>query len=79
MTRRFPRLFAIFLTLLAPAVLLAQAGKDMGPAGQFYQPPKTKFKFQPGLKKTGGDVVWEAAPNARISEEKASTSPSKAA
>src|ERR1043165_7488211 len=70
MTRRFPRLFATFLAVLTPAVLAAQAGKDMGPAGQYYQPPKTKFKFQPGLKKTGGVITWEAAKGAHISEEK---------
>src|ERR1043165_9998881 len=70
MTRRLPRLIAAFLTALAPAVLTAQTGKDMGPAGQYYQPPKTKFKFQPGLKKTGGVITWEAAKGAHISEEK---------
>jgi LPS-assembly protein len=70
MTRRFPRLFAILLTVLTPAVLMAQAGKDMGPAGQYYQQPKPKFKFQPGPKKTGGDVEWKAAPGAHITEEK---------
>ncbi len=70
MTRRFPRLFATLLAAVAPAVLVAQTGKDMGPAGQYYQPPKTKFKFQPGPKKSGGEVQWTAAPNAHISEEK---------
>src|ERR1043165_8976719 len=59
MTRRFPRLIAAFLTALAPAVLTAQTGKDMGPAGQYYQPPRTKFKFQPGPKKPGGHTTEE--------------------
>src|SRR6266545_2829063 len=70
MTRRFPRLFAILLTILTPAVLIAQAGKDMGPAGQFYQQPKTKFKFQPGPKKTGGDVQVTVAKGGHVTEEK---------
>src|SRR6266508_2602873 len=70
MTRRFPRLFAFLLTILTPAVLIAQAGKDMGPAGQFYQQPKAKFKFQPGPKKTGGDVQVTVAKGGHVTEEK---------
>lgn len=70
MTRRFPRLLATLLAALTPAVLAAQAGKDMGPAGQYYQPPKTKFKFQPGLKKTGGDIQVTVAKGGHTTEEK---------
>src|SRR5437764_13089818 len=70
MTRRFPRLIAAFLAALAPAVLAAQAGKDMGPAGQYYQPPKTKFKFQPGLKKSGGEIQVTVAKGGHTTEEK---------
>lgn len=70
MTRRFPRLFAALLAALAPAILTAQTGKDMGPAGQFYQPPKTKFKFQPGLKSKGGTVQVTVAPGGHTTEEK---------
>jgi lipopolysaccharide assembly outer membrane protein LptD (OstA) len=70
MTRRFPRLLAALLAVLTPAIAAAQTGKDMGPAGQYYQPPKTKFKFQPGLKKTGGDIQITVAPGGHITEEK---------
>ncbi|HEY6138089.1 MAG TPA: LPS assembly protein LptD [Thermoanaerobaculia bacterium] len=70
MTRRFPRLLAVLLAAVTPAIAAAQTGKDMGPAGQYYQPPKTKFKFQPGLKKSGGEVVWTAKEGAHITEEK---------
>ena len=70
MTRRFPRLLAILLTIVAPAVLVAQTGKDMGPAGQFYQPPKTKFKFQPGPKKQGGEIQVTVAKGGHTVEEK---------
>jgi lipopolysaccharide assembly outer membrane protein LptD (OstA) len=70
MTRRFPRLIAAFLTALAPAVLTAQTGKDMGPAGQYYQPPRTKFKFQPGPKKTGGTIEVTVAQGGHTTEEK---------
>src|SRR5438045_9703977 len=70
MTRRFPRLFAILLTIAAPALLVAQTGKDMGPAGQFYQPPKTKFKFQPGPKKQGGEIQVTVAKGGHTVEEK---------
>ncbi|HYT79702.1 MAG TPA: LptA/OstA family protein [Actinomycetota bacterium] len=70
MTRRFPRLLAILLTIVAPAVLVAQTGKDMGPAGQFYQPPKTKFKFQPGPKKQGGEIKWHMPPGGHQDVEK---------
>ena len=70
MTRRFPRLLAILLTIVAPTVLVAQTGKDMGPAGQFYQPPKTKFKFQPGPKKQGGEIQVTVAKGGHTVEEK---------
>src|SRR5437763_6615942 len=70
MTRRFPRLLAILLTIVAPALLVAQTGKDMGPAGQFYQPPKTKFKFQPGPKKQGGEIQVTVAEGGHTVEEK---------
>ena len=70
MTRRFPRLLATLLTIVAPAVLVAQTGKDMGPAGQFYQPPKTKFKFQPGPKKQGGEIQVTVATGGHTVEEK---------
>ncbi|MGH9420930.1 MAG: LptA/OstA family protein, partial [Thermoanaerobaculia bacterium] len=54
---------ALFLAA-APSLLFAQ-GKDMGPAGQYYNQPKPKFKFTPGLKKTGGDVKWEVGKGGR--------------
>jgi lipopolysaccharide export system protein LptA len=53
MTR--PLLAAFFLALLSTA-LFAQAGKDMGPAGQYYGQPQAigkRFKFAPGPKEGG--------------------------
>jgi LPS-assembly protein len=54
---------ALFLAA-APSLLFAQ-GKDMGPAGQYYNQPKPKFKFTPGVKKSGGDVKWQVAPGGK--------------
>ncbi len=45
---------ALFLAA-APSLLFAQ-GKDMGPAGRYYNPQKPKFHVTPGVKKQGGDV-----------------------
>jgi LPS-assembly protein len=45
---------ALFLATV-PSLLFAQ-GKDMGPAGQYYNQPKPKFHVTPGVKKKGGDV-----------------------
>jgi LPS-assembly protein len=54
------RIFVAALALAAaPAYLFAQV-KDMGPAGQYYNQPKPKFRVMPGLKKTGGDVKFSA-------------------
>ena len=50
----FLRTAALFLAI-APSMLLGQ-GKDMGPAGQYYNQPKPKFHITPGVKKSGGDV-----------------------
>jgi LPS-assembly protein len=70
MTRRFPRLFAALLTAATPSLLFAQAGKDMGPAGQYYQTPHQKFRFLQGPKKEGGEVSVEVAKGGHIVEEK---------
>jgi LPS-assembly protein len=51
----FLRTAAALLLATAPSLLFAQ-GKDMGPAGQFYNKPKPKFKVSLGVKKSGGDV-----------------------
>ncbi|HSY47534.1 MAG TPA: LPS assembly protein LptD [Thermoanaerobaculia bacterium] len=54
---------ALFLAT-APSLLFAQ-GKDMGPAGQYYNQPKPKFHVTPGVKKKGGDVTWHVAEGGR--------------
>lgn len=60
-------LLAGFLLALASTTLLAQ--KDMGPAGQYYSPPKAvgkKFKFAPGPKEGGcKEIEFGTAPNGR--------------
>ena len=48
-------LLAGFLLALLSTTVFAQAGKNMGPAGQYYGQPKAigkKFKFAPGPKLT---------------------------
>ena len=63
MTRTF--LAALLLSLFSTA-LFAQ-GKDMGPAAQYYGPPKPigkRFKFAPGPTQGGcKEVEWGTAPN----------------
>src|ERR1043166_7798214 len=60
------RTAAALLLATAPSLLFAQAGKNMGPAGQYYNQPKPKFKVTPGIKKTGsGEVQMTAAPGGR--------------
>src|SRR4051794_14452764 len=54
------RTAAALLIATAPSLLFAQAGKNMGPAGQFYNQPKPKFKVTPGIKKTGGDIKFRS-------------------
>jgi len=61
----FLRTAAALLLATAPSLLFAQAGKNMGPAGQFYNQPKPKFKITPGIKKGGGDVTWSTAAGGR--------------
>ena len=56
----FLRTAAALLLATAPSLLVAQAGKNMGPAGQFYNQPKPKFKVTPGIKKTGGDIKFRS-------------------
>jgi LPS-assembly protein len=51
----FLRTAAALFLATAPSLLFAQ-GKDMGPAGQYYNKPKPKFKVSLGVKKSGGDV-----------------------
>src|ERR1041385_4912652 len=59
------RLLAAALVLAAaPALLVAQV-KDMGPAGQYYNQKKPKFRVMPGIKKKGGEVKVSAAPGGR--------------
>ena len=59
------RTAAALLLATAPSLLFAQV-KNMGPAGQFYNQPKPKFKVTPGIKKTGsGEVQMSAAPGGR--------------
>lgn len=60
----FLRTAAALFLATAPSLLFAQ-GKDMGPAGQYYNQPKPKFHVTPGVKKTGGDVTWSFAPGGR--------------
>ncbi len=60
----FLRTAAALFLATAPSLLFAQ-GKDMGPAGQYYNQPKPKFHVTPGVKKTGGDVTWSTAPGGR--------------
>src|SRR5258708_12500671 len=55
-------LVAALVLAAAPGLLFAQV-KDMGPAGQFYNQPKPKFRVTPGLKKKGGDVKFSAKVN----------------
>jgi LPS-assembly protein len=51
------RTAAALLLATTPSLLFAQAAKNMGPAGQYYNQPKPKFKVTPGLKKNqGGDI-----------------------
>ncbi|MEA2329247.1 MAG: LPS-assembly protein, partial [Thermoanaerobaculia bacterium] len=54
------RTAAALLLATAPSLLSAQAGKNMGPAGQFYNQPKPKFKVTPGIKKGGGDIKFRS-------------------
>src|SRR5882724_10756108 len=67
--RNLRRLLATALLLAIPPMLFAQAGKDMGPAGQFYKKPQTKFKVTPGVKKQGGDVKYRANTSTGVSSE----------
>src|SRR5262249_52917244 len=59
MTRPF---LAGFLLAFLSTPLFAQAGKDMGPAAQYYGSPKSvgkKFKFAPGPKEGGcKEIEW---------------------
>jgi LPS-assembly protein len=54
---------ALFLAT-APSLLFGQ-GKNMGPAGQYYNQPKPKFRVTPGVKKKGGDVTFTVAEGGR--------------
>jgi LPS-assembly protein len=59
------RTAAALLLATAPSLLFAQV-KNMGPAGQYYNQPKPKFKVTPGVKKNGsGEVQMSAAPGGR--------------
>lgn len=60
----FLRTAAALFLATAPSLLFAQ-GKDMGPAGQYYNQPKPKFKMTMGVKKKGGDVTWDVAQGGR--------------
>jgi len=60
----FLRTAAALFLAAAPSLLFAQ-GKDMGPAGQYYKKPPPKFHITPGVKKTGGDVTFSAAPGGK--------------
>lgn len=59
------RTAAALLLASVPTLLHAQAGKDMGQAGQFYNPGKPKFHFTPGIKDKRGNVTVHTAPGGR--------------
>ena len=50
---------AAFVIAAIPSLLPAQV-KDMGPAGQYYNQPKPKFRVTPGIKTRGGEVKFKA-------------------
>src|SRR5258708_6362777 len=60
----FLRTAAALFLAAAPSLLFAQ-GKDMGPAGRYYNQQKPKFRVAPGVKKKGGEVTWTVAPDGR--------------
>jgi Organic solvent tolerance protein OstA len=62
-------LVAATLLLATVPALFAQAGKDMGPAGQFYKKPQTKFKVTPGVKKQGGEVKYTGKSSQFVRDE----------
>ena len=51
----FLRTAAALVLATAPSLLFAQA-KNMGPAGQYYNQKKPKFRVTGGIKKEGGEV-----------------------
>ncbi len=51
----FLRTAAALFLAAAPSLLFAQ-GKDMGPAGRYYNQQKPKFHVAPGPRKKGGEV-----------------------
>ncbi|MEO8035420.1 MAG: LPS assembly protein LptD [Acidobacteriota bacterium] len=61
-------LLAAVLLTGAATPLFAQ-GKDMGPAGQYYQQNK-KFKIVPAAPTKGGEVTWQVAKGGRQEIEK---------
>jgi LPS-assembly protein len=58
-----------FIAMLAASSLLAQAGKDIGPAGQYYKQNR-RFKFVAPPKKEGGEIRWTLPPGGHQEIEK---------